>query len=189
MKSLSVHPIIKQCYKREIFLLFACRYMKSPYLCIVFFIVLDLRLTKVGVQRYSFFYAHTFTSSSQPAFTSLFLRSGIHSGFLSLPGSKPDDAKISGRRCHKIVRSLKLNYAVVEAESCGRFQPPLHAILKKYYSREKKYFSVCRSTKSPYLCTVFFIVLDLRLTKGWSTAVLLFLCPYFCVHLHQFNHL
>ena len=29
----------------------------SPYLCIVFFIVLDLRLTKVGVQRYSFFYA------------------------------------------------------------------------------------------------------------------------------------
>ena len=26
------------------------------YLCIVFFIVLDLRLTKVGVRRYSFFY-------------------------------------------------------------------------------------------------------------------------------------
>ncbi len=26
-----------------------------PYLCNVFFIVLDLRLTKVGVQRYSFF--------------------------------------------------------------------------------------------------------------------------------------
>ena len=182
MKSLSVHPIIKQCYKREIFLLFACRYMKSPYLCIVFFIVLDLRLTKVGVQRYSFFYAHTFTSSSQPAFTSLFLRSGIHSGF-------PFFARQQARRCEKIRRSLKLNYAVVEAESCSRFQPPLHTILKKYYSREKKYFSVCRSTKSPYLCTVFFIVLDLRLTKGWSTAVLLFLCPYFCVHLHRFNHL
>ena len=29
-----------------------------PYLCIVFFIVLDLRLTKVGVQRYSFFCAY-----------------------------------------------------------------------------------------------------------------------------------
>ena len=28
------------------------------YLCNVFFIVLDLRLTKVGVQRYSFFCAH-----------------------------------------------------------------------------------------------------------------------------------
>ena len=26
------------------------------YLCNVFFMVLDLRLTKVGVQRYSFFY-------------------------------------------------------------------------------------------------------------------------------------
>ena len=35
------------------------RYAESPYLCNVFFIVLDLRLTKVGVQRYSFFYART----------------------------------------------------------------------------------------------------------------------------------
>ncbi len=33
----------------------------NPYIChVIFFIVLDLRLTKVGVQRYSFFYAHTF---------------------------------------------------------------------------------------------------------------------------------
>ena len=32
-------------------------FAKSPYLCIVFFIVLDLRLTKVGVRRYPFFYA------------------------------------------------------------------------------------------------------------------------------------
>ncbi|KAA5426157.1 hypothetical protein F2Y70_10920, partial [Bacteroides cellulosilyticus] len=30
----------------------------------MFFIVLDLRLTKVGVQRYSFFYVHTFGISS-----------------------------------------------------------------------------------------------------------------------------
>jgi len=189
MKSLSMHPIIKQCYKREIFLLFACRYMKSPYLCIVFFIVLDLRLTKVGVQRYSFFMPILLQAHHNLLSLPYFSDPGYIPAFLSLPGSKPDDAKISGRRCHKIVRSLKLNYAVVEAESCSRFQPPLHTILKKYYSLEKKYFSVCRSTKSPYLCTVFFIVLDLRLTKGWSTAVLLFLCPYFCVHLHRFNHL
>ena len=33
--------------------------------------------------------------------------------------------------------------------------------------------------KSPYLCNVFFIVLDFKVNKGWSTAVLLFLCPYF----------
>ena len=36
---------------------------ESPYLCIVFFIVLDLRLTKVGVQRYSFFLPITQVSS------------------------------------------------------------------------------------------------------------------------------
>ena len=32
--------------------------------------------------------------------------------------------------------------------------------------------------ESPYLCTVFFIVLDFKVNKGWSTAVLLFLCLY-----------
>ena len=37
---------------------------------------------------------------------------------------------------------------------------------------------ICRYPKSPYLCTVFFIVLDLRLTKGWVKALTLFLCPY-----------
>ena len=35
-----------------------------------------------------------------------------------------------------------------------------------------------RVVNSPYLCTVFFIVLDFKVNKGWSTAVLLFLCPY-----------
>ena len=35
------------------------RYAESPYLCNVFFIVLDLRLTKVGARRCSFFYAYT----------------------------------------------------------------------------------------------------------------------------------
>ena len=35
-------------------------FAEYPYIChVIFFIVLDLRLTKVGVQRYSFFYAHT----------------------------------------------------------------------------------------------------------------------------------
>ncbi|WP_297644900.1 hypothetical protein, partial [uncultured Bacteroides sp.] len=29
-----------------------CKFQESPYICNVFFIVLDLRLTKVGVQRY-----------------------------------------------------------------------------------------------------------------------------------------
>ena len=28
------------------------------------------------------------------------------------------------------------------------------------------------------ICIVFFIVLDFKVNKGWSTAVLLFLCPY-----------
>ena len=47
---------LKWCYKTCFFLCIVCRYAESPYLCTVFFIVLDLRLTKVGVQRYSFFY-------------------------------------------------------------------------------------------------------------------------------------
>ena len=37
----------------------------------------------------------------------------------------------------------------------------------------------CKFRKSPYLCNVFFIVLDFKVNKGWSTALLLFLCPYF----------
>ena len=42
---------------------------------------------------------------------------------------------------------------------------------------------IWRKPKSPYLCTVFFIVLDLRLTKGWSKALLLFLWSNGGVHL------
>ena len=34
--------------------------------------------------------------------------------------------------------------------------------------------NTCQFTKSPYLCIVFFIVLDFKVNKGWSTAVLLF---------------
>ena len=48
------------CYRTYFFSWIVCKYPKSPYLCNVFFIVLDLRLTKVGVQRYSFFLLCTF---------------------------------------------------------------------------------------------------------------------------------
>ncbi|SHG30726.1 hypothetical protein SAMN05444376_0635 [Bacteroides clarus YIT 12056] len=47
--------LLKRCYKTYLFPWIICRNAKSPYLYSVFFIVLDLRLTKVGVQRYSFF--------------------------------------------------------------------------------------------------------------------------------------
>ena len=41
------------------------------------------------------------------------------------------------------------------------------------------YIKLCyKAWICPYLCTVFFIVLDFKVNKGWSTAVLLFLCPY-----------
>src|SRR3712207_5156342 len=45
----------KTCYQTHFFDWIICSFRKSAYLCNVFFIVLDLRLTKVGVQRYSFF--------------------------------------------------------------------------------------------------------------------------------------
>ena len=58
---LHIRPFFLICVIEHTFFLgIVCKYPKSPYLCNVFFIVLDLRLTKVGVQRYSFFYAHTF---------------------------------------------------------------------------------------------------------------------------------
>ena len=44
--------------------------MKKLYICyVIFFIVLDLRLTKVGVQRYSFFYANKQYTPPTNAFT------------------------------------------------------------------------------------------------------------------------
>ena len=37
---------------------------------------------------------------------------------------------------------------------------------------------IWRYAESPYLCSVFFIVLDLRLTKDWLSGIdSLFLCP------------
>ena len=52
--------VLNLCYKTCVNAHNTCIISESPYLCIVFFIVLDLRLTKVGVQRNSFFYAFTF---------------------------------------------------------------------------------------------------------------------------------
>ena len=52
----------KSCYKTYFFSWKICRLKFTPYLCIVFFIVLDLRLIKVGVQRYSFFYVRMYRS-------------------------------------------------------------------------------------------------------------------------------
>ena len=49
--------LLNLCYKTCVNVHNTCIIPESPYLCIVFFIVLDLRLTKVGVQRNSFFYA------------------------------------------------------------------------------------------------------------------------------------
>ncbi len=51
---------LKTCYKTSVFAHDSCFYPKSPYLCNVFFIVLDLRLTKVGVRRDSFFIFYPF---------------------------------------------------------------------------------------------------------------------------------
>ena len=51
-------PSLKWCYKCVVFAHGTCYFQKSAYLCTVFFIVLDLRLTKVGVQRYSFFFLY-----------------------------------------------------------------------------------------------------------------------------------
>ena len=42
-----------------------CNFTKNPYLCIVFFIVLDLRLTKIGTQRSPFFLPISLTLRKQ----------------------------------------------------------------------------------------------------------------------------
>ena len=50
--------LLKYVIQHAFFMLGTCYFQICPYICSVFFIVLDLRLTKVGVQRYSFFFAH-----------------------------------------------------------------------------------------------------------------------------------
>ena len=51
-------------------------------------------------------------------------------------------------------------------------------MLNNVLSTYKTAAFACRYEKSPYICIVFFIVLDLRLTKGWVKALTLFFCPY-----------
>jgi len=52
--------IIIDVIKQILSIILLAEKQKNAYLCNVFFIVLDLRLTKVGVQRNSFFYALIF---------------------------------------------------------------------------------------------------------------------------------
>ncbi len=65
------------CYRTYFFSWIICRFIRSPYLCNVFFIVLDLRLTKVGVQRYSFFYARTLRMEQNQSFFTISLLSPV----------------------------------------------------------------------------------------------------------------
>ena len=51
--------MVNMCCKTWFFSCFFCGFNRNVYFCTVFFIVLDLRLTKVGVQRNSFFYVRT----------------------------------------------------------------------------------------------------------------------------------
>ena len=55
-------------------------------------------------------------------------------------------------------------------------------IYKACYKTVKYMAKTCHYKLSPYLCNVFFIVLDLRLTKDWLSGIdSLFLCPNFTI--------
>ena len=60
------YVLLNLCYKTHVNVHKTCIIPESLYLCNVFFIVLDLRLTKVGVQRNSFFYAFIWAKEKQP---------------------------------------------------------------------------------------------------------------------------
>ena len=64
---------------------FSCRLKENAYLCTVFFIVLDLRLTKVGVRRYSFFLCQKkrMTHWAHPPYTVNHLISMVSLSFLA----------------------------------------------------------------------------------------------------------
>ena len=48
---------------------------------------------------------------------------------------------------------------------------------------------IWRYAESPYLCNVFFIVLDLRLTKDWLSGIdSLFLCPFLTSNILSLSH-
>ena len=63
------YVLLNLCYKTHVDAHKTCIIPESPYLCIVFFIVLDLRLTKVGVQRNSFFMPLSEQKKNNPLFT------------------------------------------------------------------------------------------------------------------------
>ena len=48
---------------------------------------------------------------------------------------------------------------------------------------------ICKFDRSPYICNVFFIVLDLRLTKDWLSGIdSLFLCPFPRLNIPSLSH-
>ncbi len=56
MDFIGLEQMVNMCCKTWFSGHFLCGFPGNAYFCTVFFIVLDLRLTKVGVQRNSFFY-------------------------------------------------------------------------------------------------------------------------------------
>jgi hypothetical protein len=120
-------PNIKSCYKTYFYNQNIWRFRQKPYLCNVFFIVLDLRLTKVGVRRDSFFFAYN---------------QRLPKLYATTPKSK-----------NTVIESFKpkLNITTPNIKSC----------YKTYFYNQ----NIWRFRQKPYLCNVFFIVLDLRLTK------------------------
>ena len=53
------------------------------------------------------------------------------------------------------------------------------AFIKPCYKMLRSAPEIWRYAESPYLCSVFFIVLDLRLTKDWLSGIdSLFLCLF-----------
>ena len=61
------------------------------------------------------------------------------------------------------------------------------AFIKSCYKIRLFASKIWRYAESPYLCNVFFIVLDLRLTKkDWLSGIdSLFLCPFFSFYFSQ----
>ena len=117
------------CYETYFSPWIICRYHKSPYLCNVFFIVLDLRLTKVGARRCSFFYVHTPTSS-QPK--EVLKQSPIH-------------PKIEFQSFQHLTNHIIFLKRVIK------------------HTNLLGLFAIFAESRT--FATVFFIVLDLRLTK------------------------
>ena len=56
--------LLNFCYISQLLRRIICYFPKNTYLCNVFFIVLDLRLTKVGARRCSFFFCKKMKPSS-----------------------------------------------------------------------------------------------------------------------------